>query len=248
MPLLRAMVAQLLGLALVLARLLPEWLHGTWRLVLLQALAAAAVSRLLRQPAWWVPMHLLFLPAVMGMLTLHLPSGFYLAVFVLLSLVFWGTVKGDVPLFLSSAEVAASVAEMAEQEHAGMVADVGAGVGSVVVPLARRLPVVAIEAWERAPLPWAIAAWRCRRLANVAVRRASFWSCHFARYDLLFAFLSPAAMPALGEKIRREMRPGSLFVSSSFPVPDWTPESVRKVNDRRGTVLYCYRIQEGATS
>lgn len=250
MQLPRAVAAQLLGLALALglSGFLPDWLHGAWRVVPLQALAAAAVSRLLRQPTWWLPVHLLFLPAVVGALALQLPSGFYLGVFALLALVFWGTVKGDVPLFLSSSAVAVAVAELAKRERAGMVADLGAGIGSVMVPLARQLPMLAIEAWERAPLPWAVAAWRCRRVLNVAVRRASFWSCHLARYDLVFAFLSPLAMPALGEKIRREMRPGTLFVSSSFPVPGWQAESVLNMEDRRATVLYCYRIEKGAAS
>lgn len=245
---LRALTAQGVGLlaCLALARAWPGVFSEVWRLALLQGIIAALCSRALQQPPWWWPMHLLFLPAVLGALALQLPSGIYLGVFMLLALVFWGTVQGDVPLFLSSPAVAATLAELAEQERAGMCADLGAGVGSVVVPLAQRLPLVAIEAWERAPLPWAIAEWRCRRVPNVAVRRANFWSCHFARYDLVFAFLSPAVMPALGEKIRREMRPGSLFVSSSFPVPDWVPETVRRLDDRRGTVLYCYRI-EGAT-
>lgn len=245
---LRALAAQGLGLvvSLALAWGVPGWFPGWWQLALLQGIVAALSSRVLQQPPWWWPMHLLFLPAVLGALALQLPSGIYLGVFMLLALVFWGTVQGDVPLFLSSPTVAAALAELAEQERAGMCADLGAGVGSVVVPLAQRLPLVAIEAWERAPLPWAIAEWRCRRVPNVAVRRASFWNCHFARYDLVFAFLSPAVMPALGEKIRREMRPGSLFVSSSFAVPGWIPEAVQNLDDRRGTLLYCYRI-EGAT-
>jgi hypothetical protein len=49
-------------------------------------------------------------------------------------------------------------------------------------------------------------------------------------------------MPRLWEKARAEMRPGSLLVSSSFPVPDIVPEKVVEVADRRGTRLYCYRM------
>jgi hypothetical protein len=49
-------------------------------------------------------------------------------------------------------------------------------------------------------------------------------------------------MPRLWEKARAEMRPGSLLVSSSFPVPDTPPEQVVEVADRRGTRLYCYRM------
>ncbi len=175
------------------------------------------------------------------MLALQLPSWLYLLAALLLALVFWGTVKGDVPLFLSSTAVADTVATIVERENAGAFSDLGAGVGSIAVPLAQH-PTLLVDAWERAPLPWLVTAWRCRKLSNASVKRASLWDCDLVRYDVAFAFLSPAVMVELGEKVRREMRPGSLFISSSFPIPDWTPESVVHIEDRRRTNLFCYRV------
>lgn len=175
------------------------------------------------------------------MLSLQLPSWVYLLVVLLLALVFWGTVKGDVPLFLSSTDVADAVAAIVESENAGTFADLGAGVGTVAVPLAKQGEMI-VDAWERAPIPWLITAWRCRKLPNATVRRASLWNSNLARYEVVFAFLSPAVMMALGEKVRHEMRPGSLFISSSFPIPDWPPESIIRIEDRRKTKLFCYRV------
>lgn len=219
----------------------PALFHGAWRLALAQGIAAALWSCILSQQYWWIPIHLLFLPAAIALLTLQLPSWLYLLAVLLLVLVFWGTVKGDVPLFLSSTDVADTVAAIVERENAGMFADLGAGVGSVAVPLAQRRFLI-VDAWERAPLPWLITAWRCRKLPNASVIRASLWDCDLARYEVVFAFLSPAVMAKLGEKVRREMRPGSLFISSSFPVPDWQPESIVQIEDRRRTRLFCYRV------
>jgi len=219
----------------------PALFHGEWRLALVQGVAAGFCSIVLRQPYWWLPIHLLFLPMAVVMLTLQLPSWLYLFLVLLLALVFWGTVKGDVPLFLSSAAVADAVIAIVERENAETFADLGAGIGSVAAPLAQRC-FVQVDAWERAPLPWLITAWRCRKLPNAAAKRASLWHCDLARYDAVFAFLSPAVMAELGGKVRREMRPGSLFISSSFPVPAWQPESVIQVKDRRGTRLFCYRV------
>ncbi len=218
----------------------PALFHGAWRLVLVQGVAAALWSRVLRQPYWWAPIHLLFLPAAIALLTLQLPSGLYLLVVLLLALVFWGTVKGDVPLFLSSTSVADALATIVDRENAGMFADLGAGVGSVAVPLAQHR-VMMVDAWERAPLPWLVTAWRGRKLPNMDAKRESLWDCDLARYDVVFAFLSPAVMAKLGDKVRREMRPGSLFVSSSFPIPGWQPESIVQIEDRRRTKLFCYR-------
>ena len=60
--------------------------------------------------------------------------------------------------------------------------------------------------------------------------------------DVVYAFLSPAPMPALGEKARREMPPGSLFISNSFAVPDVEASDIVEIDDARQTRLYCYRM------
>jgi len=241
--LLKALAAQAMGLTftIMLAWMSPVLLHGSWRLALIQGTAAALWSTVLRQRYWWTFIHLLFLPMAIAMLALQLPSWLYLSIVLLLALVFWGTVKGDVPLFLSSSAVADAVATLVEQENANVFADLGAGVGSVAVPLAQR-QAIKIHAWECAPLPWLITASRCRKLPNACVKRASLWECNLAGYDVVFAFLSPAVMVKLGEKVGSEMRPGRLFISSSFPIPGWEPESIVQIDERRSTKLFCYRV------
>jgi hypothetical protein len=61
-------------------------------------------------------------------------------------------------------------------------------------------------------------------------------------YDLVYAFLSPVPMAAVWRKARAELRPGSLLVSNSFPLPEREPDALIEVGDRRRTVLYVYRI------
>ncbi len=239
----KALTAQLLGLTFTatLAWLWPVFFHGAWRLALVQGAAAALCCGILRQPYWWIPIHLLFLPTAIAMLSLQLPAGLYLLIVLLLAVVFWGTVKGDVPLFLSSTAVADAVTAIVIRENAKAFADLGSGVGSVAVPLARHCGMTVL-ALEQAPLPWLITIWRFRKLPHAIAKRASFWDCNLASYEVVFAFLSPAVMAALGVKLAREMRPGSLFISSSFPIPDWTPESVVPIEDLRKTQLFCYRL------
>lgn len=41
-------------------------------------------------------------------------------------------------------------------------------------------------------------------------------------------------------KVSHEMRPGALFISNSFEVPDVEATAVIEVNDSRKTRLYCY--------
>lgn len=244
MSLLKALACQGIGLitAILLARNVPQLVFSFWLVVIFQGIIAAAISRLFHQAIWWMPIHMLFLPAALGLSTLDLPSWLYLLTLLVLIVVFWGTAKGDVPLFLSSSAVAETMISLVKQENADSFVELGAGLGSVVVPLAKRLFLLNITAIERAPLPWLILRWRCRLLTNVTVQNKSLWDCDLANQNLVFAFLSPLFMDQLGEKVRREMHPGSLFVSSSFSVPDWHPESVIQLSDRRKTKLYCYRI------
>lgn len=240
---LKALASQAVALVLVVA-LNRYWPQPPGALLVIQASAAALCSRLLGQPYWWLPIHLVFLPALAGAMAWQLPPVWYLAGLLVMLLVFWGTFRGDVPLFLSSLAVALALADIAKRERAKTCVEIGAGIGSVALPLARQCPKLRIVAWERAPLPWLLARWRCRRQANVAVRRLNLWQQSLAGYDLGFAFLSPAVMPQIGDKVRAEMRPGSLFVSSSFAIPDWRPESVIELADPRATRLYCYRVPE----
>jgi hypothetical protein len=163
-------------------------------------------------------------------------------------LVFWGTVKGDVPLFLSSSAVVNEILSIVRRENAGNFADIGAGIGTVIIPMAIHLPTLRIMAMERAPIPWLIAFFRCRQYMNVDVRLCSLWDANLTEYAVVFAFLSPLVMLKVGEKVAREMQEGSLFVSAEFPVPEWLPEVAIEIDDTRKTRLFCYRIRQKLNS
>jgi hypothetical protein len=49
-------------------------------------------------------------------------------------------------------------------------------------------------------------------------------------------------MPRLWEKIRAEMKPGSLLISNSFPVPGVAPDRVIEVDCTPARPLFCYTI------
>ena len=49
-------------------------------------------------------------------------------------------------------------------------------------------------------------------------------------------------MERLFAKARKEMKPGSLFISNSFTVPGQNPQDLRELTDRRGTKLLIWQI------
>ncbi len=242
MAALKALVAQLLAwiLAAAVCIAFGNPLVPGLTLAVAQGMTAAAIGVLLRSERWWIAIHLAFSPALVLALRLDLPAGLYLAVLAGLTFVFWTTFRGEVPLFLSSRAAAEALLALLPSRPGLRVADLGAGTGGLLRRLALARPDARFIGIEHAPLPWLIARFNARGLANLAVRRADLWRQPLADQDVVFAFLSPLVMERLRDKARAEMRPGTLLVSSSFPLPDADPERVVEVADRRGTRLYLY--------
>jgi hypothetical protein len=243
MSLLTALFCQISALACTSLIYKTGWsLQANW--LWLQPVLAAIMSRLFRQPIWWLPIHLLFVPAVWLFLKFQIDGWIYLSAFLISLAVFWGTFKGDVPLFLSSDEVSNALATIVKRQRANNLIDLGAGIGSAVIPLARQMPKLEITAVERAPLPWLILLWRCRRFSNIKVLRQNLWDTALTDYDTVFLFLSPLAMPRMQDKCLQEMRTKCLVISSSFEMPIWPAESILQIKDAKHTRLYCYRLPE----
>ncbi|PJC02774.1 MAG: hypothetical protein CO071_01390, partial [Gallionellales bacterium CG_4_9_14_0_8_um_filter_59_50] len=76
---------------------------------------------------------------------------------------------------------------------------------------------------------------------NCTVRWQSLWDCNLGGYDVVFAYLSPVPMAELWQKVERELRPGSLFISNSFAVNDHPPHATREVDDLHHSKLHLWQ-------
>ena len=244
MAALKALASQLIAWVLAGAGwiLLGQPLAPSLGLAVLQGVLAAGIGALLRSERWWIAIHILFSPALVAAQRLDLPPSLYLAVLAGLTFVFWTTFRGEVPLFLSNNATAEAVLGLLPQKAGLKVIDLGAGTGGLLHRLAQARPDARFTGVEHAPLPWLAACLNARGLANLAIERNDLWRRPLGGQDVVYAFLSPRVMLRLWQKVRAEMRSGTLLISSSFPVPDVVPEIVIEVSDRRGTQLYCYRI------
>jgi SAM-dependent methyltransferase len=211
-------------------------------LAALQGLAASFIALMTKSDRWWLPIHLVFMPAIVLAAQLRLPANTYALIFGIVLCVYWTSFRSRVPLFLSNRATVHRLAVALDGEPPFRVLDVGSGTGSFATTLARLRPDWQIKGCELAPAPYALSRWLSRRLPNVAFLRQDFWMLSLRNYDLVYAFLSPTPMEALWKKVRTEMPAGSLFVSNSFPVPGVEPERTIEVGDKRQTRLFCYRI------
>ncbi|WP_028104152.1 class I SAM-dependent methyltransferase [Pseudoduganella violaceinigra] len=223
-PALQALLVQAGALlpCAALAAALDTFGHGLTLLqaALLQGALAASIGWKVGLARWWLPILLLFPLALLAGLALHLPPWLAAAAFLVLLGWYWSTYRTQVPYYPSNPAVWRAVLAELPQGRALRLIDIGSGLGGFTLHMAMARPESAVEGIELAPVPWLVSRLRAALSGSRArFLRGDYERLNFAEYDLVFAYLSPAAMPALWHKAQREMRRGSLLVSYEFEIP-----------------------------
>lgn len=208
---------------------------------------AAVLGHFAGLARWWLLIQLLFVPALVLMLRLNIPSVFFLAAFLLMLLVYWSTFRSQVPLYLSSKRVWQTLEELLPPDEPGKnftFMDIGSGMGGVLTHLAAVRPDGRYYGVENAPLPYLLSRLKIKfgNHPNCQVQWGSLWSCNLAPYDVVFAYLSPVPMEQLWHKVKHEMRPGTLFISNSFAVADHPPQYSITLDDLHHSTLHIWHI------
>ena len=214
-----------------------------WQLVLAQGGVAALLSSIGRQPVWWVPLHFGFFPAIVLAQSASVPAWVYLGIFLLLVLFYWSTFSTRVPLYLSDRRAWQAIMPLLPQTRTFSFIDLGSGLGDVPLYLESRFQNGRFYGTEIAPAPWLIShvrAWL--RHSRVVFMRRNYTTLDLAGFDVVFAFLSPAAMPALWRQAQSQMRSGGLFVSLSFPISTRQPDQVLPLAEGARHTLYVWRM------
>ena len=242
-PIRFAILAQIFaGGAVVLCVLVwPSLGANSTQLALAHGVVAALITWALRMPSWWIWIGALFGPLAYWGQGLALPPWVWLVGFFAMMAVFWRTDTSRVPLYMTNTTAAGRLISLIPA-RACRVIDLGCGDGRLLRQLAQARPDCEFVGYEHAPLTWFWAKTFGRRWANLDIRYGSFWTHSLASYDMVYAFLSPAPMPRLWAKVEKEMLPCAVLVSNSFVVPGVACQSQVAVDDKRGTILYCYSV------
>jgi len=196
--------------------------HGLTLLqaALLQGSLAALISWKVGLARWWLPIQFLFPIALLAGLALHMPPWLAAAAFLVLLGWYWSTYRTQVPYYPSNPAVWRTVLAELPPGRALRIIDIGSGLGGFTLHLAAARPESEVVGIELAPVPWLLSRLRAALSGSRArFERGDYEQLNFAEYDLVFAYLSPAAMPALWQKAQREMQPGSLLASYEFEIP-----------------------------
>ena len=127
-----------------------------------------------------------------------------------------------------------------ETEH--LLVDLGCGDGRVLRMAQKRYGVRAVG-YELNLLAYVKARLRCIGLKRVKIRRSNFWRIDLSGADVVFCYLFPDVMKALSEKLRSELKPGSIVVSCNFALPGFYPTRVlRPDGTLHNAPIYIYSM------
>ncbi|MDQ3267214.1 MAG: class I SAM-dependent methyltransferase [Pseudomonadota bacterium] len=246
-----AITALLLQSAAVVLMLLTVNVTGKYGSPLLFALLcgllAATFSFFAGLAKWWLVIQLMFAPALVLMLAVKLPPTLFLGAFLILLLVYWSTFRTQVPLYFSSNKVWHALEHLlpvAKTNSGFTFIDLGSGLGGVLTHLAGVRPDGRYFGVEAAPLPF---FWSWLRIGlgshrHCQVQWGNLWDCDLSLYDVVFAYLSPVPMEKLWHKARAEMRPGTMFISSTFSILYQTHHETVQVDDLHHSTLFIWHM------
>ncbi len=162
------------------------------------------------------------------------------------SVIYYGIKLGITPM-PSSRKAIATFIELIPNSTDGKIVDLGAGWGTLAYPIAKHFPNAEVVGYELSPIPWLYSRLKGMvvRRSNLTLHRQSVFDDDLTDVDVVVVYLHPAAMRKLGPKFERELRPGTLVLTNTFPVPTWEPTQTIHLGKSwlsTSNDIYVYRV------
>lgn len=160
-----------------------------------------------------------------------------------ISIVIWSIRNGIAPM-PTSFKAKRALIQSLPPTVSGCVYELGAGWGTLLLPLAHRYPYSEVTGFETSPLPFFVT--RCRlslnRVTHAKVLRRNFYKADLSDAGLIVCYLYPGAMHKLKPKFEGELKKGTWVISNTFAIPGWKPLQVVEVSDLYRNKIYVYQV------
>lgn len=143
------------------------------------------------------------------------------------------------PFVPSNKRSVAAMVKLARIKTGTTVYDVGSGDGRVLFEAARQgAKTVGIEINPYLVQYTRLAAFLGAYRGRITVLWQNLWNADLSEANVVFVYLIPWKMDVLANKLKKELKPGSLVISNSFIFPGWKILRQDKANH-----VYAFRIE-----
>ena len=154
-------------------------------------------------------------------------------------------ITGSPPLATSDLALRTMLATLPARlpgEDAGRIYEFGSGWGGVAMGLADKYPAHKVIGFELSLIPWLYSIIRLKisKVRNVTFHLSSFMKADISDASVVVCYLMPETMVKLSEKLKKELRPGTLVLSNAFSLPGWEPLDNFVIPDTYLSHIYLY--------
>lgn len=177
----------------------------------------------------------------------------YAAIYAFLALAFaygYYERKTGVPTFPTMPPVRRKIIEILKRDMAERplrhynILDLGSGSGQMTSRIARALPDANVTGIELSYIPWlrSVVSQKLFGPRNLAYLRLDFWAYDCSAADAVVTYLPGKIMERVGDKLRKELRSGTLIAANTFALrAGWKPVETFTLRAPLKTNVYVYR-------
>ena len=144
------------------------------------------------------------------------------------------------PLIVSKKKVINSILDIIKPQSQQVIYELGSGSARFLQMAEKRFKNVKLIGLENSIIPFLFFSLILMlKSSKVKIRLQNIYKADLKDADFIYCYLFPSMMLKLGEKIRSECKPNTIFISYMFSVPNWKPDQIIKQDN--GTV-YFYKV------
>ncbi len=142
------------------------------------------------------------------------------------------------PFVPSTNPVAEKMVELAHIKKGQTIYDLGSGDGRILKLAADRgAHAIGLEI-----NPWLVLITNLRYGFGkyrkiISTHWRNFWRQDYSHADIVFVYLLPWHMNRLADKLKKEMKPGTLVITNSFIIPGW-----KQIRQDASLHVYVYKV------
>lgn len=122
------------------------------------------------------------------------------------------------------------------------IVELGSGWGGLCFSLSRKFPQARVAGFELSPFPYWFSRAMSLFYSRVSFRRADFFEQDLSGFQVAVFYLTPKLTERLAQKLRQDMKPGSLVISNAFALPGWEPIQTLESRVFVRIPIYIYRV------
>ena len=168
---------------------------------------------------------------------------FFLAVFTLVIFFFDSSFGGSD--FVSRQGVVDALNGVIRREKLenGTFYDLGSCRGSFAKNMAKAFPTLTVRGIDNSRIRTVCAKAKGIFLKNLVFTKGDIFTANVSLADIVYLYLPQELMPALQEKLQKELKSGAVVISASVSLPSWQPSQVYDLPEQGLKVpkLFVYR-------